>query len=120
MTDLFGHNGGPKIVDRLTLAEAQELPDVDRRPSHVQRYSGKGSPLRAIVALGAYGSVGRFVLMECGHWKDSRAYGADGFWAVSVGRKLPTKTRCGCCRLGYLPSPVDVETVRAFQAKDHP
>lgn len=114
----IGHNGGPALCEALTLAEAQELPQVSLRPSYVQRYSGPGAPLRAIVGLGGYGAIGRWVLLACGHWRESRGHGADGLAAyLNNGKAYPKSARCGCCRLGYLPNAKDVEQVARLAAE---
>jgi hypothetical protein len=97
------HNGGPPLEDALTLQEAQTLPDIQLRPSYVQRYAGAGSPLRPIVGLGRHGSFGQWTLLKCGHWREIRDYNI----APALGRNRPKASRCGCCRLGYLPTPED-------------
>jgi hypothetical protein len=109
----LGHNNGPPLDDGpLTMDEAQKLRSVDLRPSMVQRYAGRGSPLRPIVALGQLGPLGRWALLSCGHWREIRDY--DLIPIRRDGRKQPTKARCGCCRLGYLPDPADLATVAKF------
>jgi hypothetical protein len=99
--DLFatiGHNGGPPLDDApvwlLTMAEAQKRADVQLRPSHLQRYAGTNSPKRAIVGYLKPGSLGAWMLLDCGHPKDVR----DWFTLPMRGRKRPTHARCGCCR----------------------
>jgi hypothetical protein len=103
----IGHNGGPQLGG-LSLAEAQERPEVHLRPSHLQRYAGQGAPMRRIVGVGdGHGAIGQPVLLACGHWREIRD------WAIMplMGRKRPTQARCGCCRLGYLPSASGVARV---------
>lgn len=101
-----GHNGGPRL-DALTLAEAQDLDNVERRPSYVQRYCGSGSPRRAIVGIAGLDAFGRRVLLDCGHYRVIRDFDL----MPALGRKPPTAARCGCCRLGYLAEPADLATV---------
>jgi hypothetical protein len=88
-------------VGGLTLDEAQALPTVQLRPSHVQRYAGAGAPLRRIVGVCGHGAIGRVVLLACGHHREIRD------WTIMplMGRERPVQARCGCCRLGYLPDP---------------
>lgn len=109
----IGHNGGPAL-EALTLDEAQELDRVQLRPSHVQRHAGAGSPLRAIVAIGRPGPIGRWTLLACGHWREIRDFDI----MPAMGRRRPISARCGCCRLGYLPAPADLAAARSMEA--HP
>jgi hypothetical protein len=97
----------------LTLEEAQELDRLELRPSHVQRYAGAGSPMRAIVGVGGLSCFGTATLLECGHWREIRDYAL----MPLMGRKRPTKARCGCCRLGYLPRPSDTVRVAELVAR---
>ena len=110
----IGHNNGPEICDGLTLDEAQALEVVQLRPSYVQRYAGPGAPLREIVGVAGYGSFGRWVLLECGHYREIRDYGMQAL----TGKKVPTKSRCGCCRLNYAPRAADV--AKAEELKSMP
>lgn len=80
----------------LSLSEAQELPDVRKQPSYLQRYPGPNAPMRAIVGVGRHGPVGRFVLLECDHWREITSYD----FLPLMGRKRPVKARCGLCRDG--------------------
>lgn len=80
----------------LTLAEAQALPSIRKRPSYLQRYPGPNAPLREIVHVGHLGSFGRWVLLECDHWREIRDYDL----LPLMGRPKPKKSRCGLCRDG--------------------
>jgi len=102
-----GSNGGPALDDDAwrTLEEAQADPDVHKRPSHLQRYCGPGSPAHAIVGLGELGALGRWALLACGHWREIR----DWDLMPAMGRKRPTKARCGCCRMQIKPRARDVQ-----------
>lgn len=60
----------------------------------LQRYSGPGAPLREIIGLGALGAVGRWVLLDCEHWREIHGYDL----LPAIGRKRPTRARCGVCR----------------------
>lgn len=112
---MLGHNGGPPLNDTAwltTMAEAQARQDVERRPSMLQRYAGTSSPLREIVGLGEGGTLGRWVLLECGHPKDVR----DWHTLPLRGRKRPTHVRCGCCRERIQPEArllAEVERLRS-------
>jgi hypothetical protein len=83
----------------MTLDEAQQLDDVMRRPSYLQRYPGPGAPLQAIVGIGRAGPVGRFVHLACGHWREITSYDL----MPVMGRKQPVSARCGLCRDGVEP-----------------
>lgn len=87
----------------LRLAEAQALPDFKLRPSHVQRHCGSKSPLRRIVGVGKLGVIGRWALLDCGHWREIRDYDLQ----PALGRKIPRRAACGCCRLNYQPEALD-------------
>lgn len=95
----IGHNSPP-----MTLDDAQKLAKVTLRPSHVQRHCGPGSPLRQIAGIGELGSIGRWVLLACGHMREIRDYDL----YPSMGRPKPRWARCGCCRLNYLANDDDV------------
>lgn len=110
---VIGHNQGPPLTDGLTLDEAQELPQVHLRPSHVQRYCGKKSPLRRIVGCGGHGIVGFMVLLECGHWRD--VFNLD--IRIMLGQRRPESARCGLCRLGYVPDGNDKQNADALMRK---
>jgi hypothetical protein len=101
---LSGHNAGPPLDEGLSLAEAQALPKVQLRPSHVQRHCGPGSPLRPIVGVGEHG----WVLLGCGHWRQIRD------WGITPPAERPRQSRCGCCRLGYQAHPADKRTAEAW------
>jgi hypothetical protein len=115
---LFGHNGGPLLSEKIgpwrTQDEAQADPDVRRRPSYLQRNAGPGAPLRNIVGLGGLGVIGRWTLLECGHWREIRDYDL----APILGRKRPTKARCGCCRDRIEPRPDDAAKAAQFATPD--
>ena len=95
MTQL-GHNQGPPLGG-LSLVEAQELADVSKRPSYLQRYCGPGAPMRRITHVAEVDSFGRWVRLDCGHMRCIR----DWDLMPVIGRKRPSTSRCGCCRLGY-------------------
>lgn len=102
-----GYNGGPPLDGGgLSLDAAQELAAVYLRPSHVQRHCGSGSPARKIVYHGKLGPIGRWLLLECGHWREVR----DFQLRQCLGLPLPKRSRCGCCRLGYRPTEIDRRT----------
>ena|SRR5690349_10494584 len=102
--DLFsrlGHNGGPPLDDAriepswlFSMDEAQAREDVNLRPSMLQRYAGTNSPKRLIVGYLGVGSLGAWLLLECGHPKDVR----DWHTKRALGKPTPTHVRCGCCR----------------------
>jgi hypothetical protein len=54
----------------MKMEEAQALPHVACRPLHLHRHPGPGAPLRRIVAEGRLGPIGRWVLLECQHWRE--------------------------------------------------
>jgi hypothetical protein len=83
----------------MKMDEAQALPDVGRRPSHLQRHPGPGAPLRRITAEGRLGPIGRWVLLECGHWREIIHYDL----LPLEGKKKPARARCGLCRDGIEP-----------------
>lgn len=83
----------------MTLEEAQQQDVVHLRPSYLQRYPGPGAPLRAIVGLGGHGPVGRYVRLACRHWREITHYDL----LPVMGRKPPTRARCGLCREGIEP-----------------
>lgn len=98
----------------LTLDQAQELDDVFLRPSHVQRYAGRDSPLQKVVGIGGHGPVGRLLLLGCGHWREIR----DWDLGRLVGNKPEQRqARCGLCRLGYEPEPPDLARATALSSK---
>ena len=101
-----GHNGGPPLEDLVTLEQAQQHPQVQRRPSYLQRYAGPGAPLVDIVGLGGLGVFGRWVLLRCGHWREIRDYDL----LPLLGRAHPVRARCGLCREGIAPAAADLET----------
>jgi hypothetical protein len=65
--------------------------------ARLQRYPGPGAPLRTIMRLGPCGAFGRWVLLECKHWREIRDYEI----LPILGRKRPTRSRCGLCANGY-------------------
>ena len=99
-----GHNGGPPIDDLVSIDEAQQRADVQRRPSYLQRYAGAGAPLMSIVGLGRQGCLGRWVLLRCGHWREIRDYDL----LPALGRSRPQHARCGLCRERIAPAAADL------------
>lgn len=101
--DTIGGNGGPALDDaptwRRTVEEAQADPKVERRPSYLCRYAGKGAPARVIVGVAGQGAFGTRVLLACGHWREIRDY----LYLPELGRKRPTRARCGLCREAIQP-----------------
>lgn len=83
----------------MNMDEAQALADVRRRPSYLQRYPGPGAPLRRIVGEGRLGPLGRWVLLECRHWREITHYDL----LPVEGKKKPVRARCGLCRDGIDP-----------------
>jgi hypothetical protein len=61
--------------------------------SQKQIYSGTSAPLRGIVGLGDHGGVGRWVLLDCTHWKQIRDFDI----MPAMGRRQPVRARCGLC-----------------------
>ena len=62
----------------------------------LQRYPGRSAPLQAIVGLGDTGALGRWVLLECRHWREIRDYDL----LPALGRRRPVHARCGLCAEG--------------------
>jgi hypothetical protein len=83
----------------MNVAEAQALPDVQRRPSHLQRHPGPGAPLRRIIRESELGPIGRWVYLECRHWREIIHYDL----LPLEGKKKPIRSRCGLCREGITP-----------------
>jgi hypothetical protein len=85
----------------IDIEEAQQLADVQKRPSHLARYPGPGAPLRPIIAEGHLGPIGRWVLLECRHWREIIHYDL----LPVEGKKKPVRERCGLCRDGITCPP---------------
>ncbi len=112
-----GHNGGPPIDERVSIGEAQQRADVQRRPSYLQRYAGADAPQRSIVGLGSQGCLGRWVLLGCGHWREIRDFDL----LPALGRSQPQRARCGLCRERIAPAAADLaEAQRLAPADDRP
>ena len=112
----IGHNGGLPLRDLITLEEAQQRAEVQRRPSYLQRYAGPGSPLVEIVGVGGLGPLGRFVLLRCGHWREIRDYDL----LPIIGRAHPERARCGLCHEGIAPAAADLETAARLASPSPP
>ena len=108
------HNGGPALVDHaMTLEAAQQLEDVQLRPSYVQCYAGPGAPKQAIVGRGSAHPVGQAVLLACGHFRIIRDWGI----LPAMGRKRPQRAACGLCRLRYAPRQCDADEVERLRSE---
>lgn len=66
---------------------------VGLRPN-ARTYSGGTAPLRTIEGVGDAGPVGRWVLLECGHWRQIRDYDI----MPLLNRKRPLRARCAVCQ----------------------
>lgn len=106
-------NGGPPLDDDwISLEEAQASETVSDRPSYLTRYCGPGAPKRRIVAEGGPGALGTWLLLECGHWRDLR----DWETMPALGRRRPTHTGCGCCRMRIRPAATSVAEAERWAA----